>query len=85
MSTTPAEIGGDAARGALRPGDLSDLVLVDPAAHRVLAASDLVGRSTNSPYLGRDLPGRVVATLFRGTPTVLDGAVVDLEPAEVDA
>ncbi|MDH2444333.1 dihydroorotase [Amnibacterium sp. CER49] len=85
LSTTPAEIGGDASRGALRPGDPADLVLVDPAARRVLASSDLVGRSTNSPYLGRDLPGRVVATLFRGTPTVLDGAVVELEPAGGDA
>ena len=29
--------------------------------------------SVNSPYLGRELPGRVVATIHGGVPTVLDG------------
>ena len=38
---------------------------VDPAA--------LASRSRNSPYAGRELPGRVVATFLRGVPTVLDG------------
>jgi dihydroorotase len=27
----------------------------------------------NSPFAGRELPGRVVATFFKGHPTVLDG------------
>jgi dihydroorotase len=43
-------------------------VVVDPAA--------LASRSRNSPYAGRELPGRVVATFLRGTPTVLDGKAV---------
>ena len=38
---------------------------VDPAA--------LASRSRNSPYAGRELPGRVVATFLHGTATVLDG------------
>ena len=29
--------------------------------------------SRNTPYVGRELPGRVVATFLRGAPTVLDG------------
>ena len=29
--------------------------------------------SRNTPYAGRELPGRVVATFLRGRPTVLDG------------
>ena len=64
-------------------GRAADLVLLDPSARRVFAASDLAGRSTNSPYLGQELPGRVVATVFRGAPTVLDGRV--REPEEVGA
>ena len=84
MSRRPAEIGGlvDAAR-PIAVGRSADLVLLDPAARRRLAVSDLAGRSTNSPFLGEELPGRVVATLFRGEPTVLDGRV--REPEEVVA
>jgi len=29
--------------------------------------------SRNTPFAGRTLPGQVVATFLRGTPTVLDG------------
>ena len=76
MSRRPAEIAGlvDAAR-PIAEGRSADLVLLDPSARRRFAVADLAGRSTNSPYLGHDLPGRVVATVFRGTPTVLDGAL----------
>jgi dihydroorotase len=35
----------------------------------------LASKSRNSPYAGRTLPGRVVHTLYAGTPTVLDGAL----------
>jgi dihydroorotase len=27
----------------------------------------------NSPFKGKELPGRVIATFFKGHPTVLDG------------
>jgi dihydroorotase len=76
MSRRPAEIAGlvDAAR-PIAEGRSADLVLLDPAARRRFAVADLAGRSTNSPFLGQDLPGRVIATFFRGTPTVLDGAL----------
>jgi dihydroorotase len=30
-------------------------------------------KSRNTPFAGMELPGRVVATFLRGTPTVLDG------------
>jgi len=39
--------------------------VVDPATH--------ASRSRNTPFAGRTLPGRVVATFLRGRPTVLDG------------
>jgi dihydroorotase len=80
MSRRPAEIAGlaDAAR-PIADGRSADLVLLDPAARRRLDVTDLAGRSSNSPYLGQDLPGRVVATFFRGTPTVLDGTLRDPE------
>ena len=57
----------------------ASVVLVDPAARRTFGVEHLAGRSTNSPYLGRELPGRVVATFFRGVPTVQGGALQDLQ------
>ena len=53
------------------------MTLIDPAAHREFALSDLRGKSTNSPYLGRRLPGRIVTTIHHGYPTVLDGELLD--------
>lgn len=77
MSRTPAAIAGLAGQGRpIAAGAPANLVLLDPAARRIFGLGDLAGRSTNSPYLGRDLPGRVVATFFRGLPTVLDDRVV---------
>jgi dihydroorotase len=81
MASTPAAIGALPDRGPLVLGARADLVLLDPASRRRISTADLAGRSTNSPYLGLDLPGRVVAVLHRGRPTVLDGVL--REPVEV--
>jgi dihydroorotase len=80
MSTTPARIGrcddGDGAQGRpLAVGEPANLVLVDPAATRVVDARELASLSRNTPYEGMRLPGRVVATFLRGRPTVLDGKI----------
>jgi len=78
MSHTPARIGRlDGAGTPLRPGQPASLTLYDPAPVRPFSRDDLRGRSANSPYVGIDLPGQVRWTLFRGTPTVVDGAVVE--------
>jgi len=39
----------------------------------------LHGKSVNSPYLARTLPGRIMATLHDGYATVLGGELVDAE------
>ncbi|MFT4030023.1 MAG: dihydroorotase, partial [Protaetiibacter sp.] len=54
-------------------GSPAHLTLVDPSATRVFGTDALRGKSVNSPYLGIELPGRVVATIHGGVPTVLDG------------
>ncbi|MFZ5849986.1 MAG: dihydroorotase [Actinomycetota bacterium] len=74
MSARPAAIGRIPGQGGpLRPGAPGQLVLVDPAARRVVDPAGLASRSRNTPYAGRELPGVVVATFLRGRPTVLDG------------
>ncbi|BDZ46972.1 dihydroorotase [Naasia aerilata] len=80
MSAAPARIGGVEGHGqALVPGAAAEVTLYDPAARRDFAVGDLAGRSRNSPYLGRSLPGRVVAVFHDGRPTVLDGALRESE------
>lgn len=78
MSTAPARIGRLADAGTpLAVGAPASLTLYDAIPARVFGTDDLRGRSVNSPYLGRELPGEVRATFFRGRQTVADGAVLD--------
>ena len=75
MSAAPARIsrvGGGHGR-PLAVGEPANLVLHDPAASRTVESTDTASLSRNNPYTGLELPGRVVATFLRGTPTVLDG------------
>jgi dihydroorotase len=74
MSTAPARIGRLAGHGRpLAPGEPANLVLHDPAVRSTVEPSELASLSRNTPYAGRELPGRVVATFLRGRATVLDG------------
>jgi dihydroorotase len=70
MSVRPARIGRLPGQGRpLVEGEPATLVLVDPAATRTIRADDTASRSRNNPYVGLDLPGRVVATFVRGRRT----------------
>ena len=74
MSGRPAAIGRLDGHGRpLAPGEPANLLLLDPTVRAAVDPAALASRSRNSPYAGRELPGRVVATFLRGTPTVLDG------------
>jgi dihydroorotase len=74
MSVRPAVIGRLDGHGRpLAPGEPANLLLLDPGTRATVDPATLASRSRNSPYAGRELPGRVVATFLRGVPTVLDG------------
>lgn len=80
LSTKPAEIG--LLNGYSSPfavGSPANFTLYDPTVSSEFSVADLRGRGINSPYLGRTLPGRVVATVHNGYPTVLDGELVDAD------
>jgi dihydroorotase len=73
MSARPARIGRLTGHGLpLRAGAPACLTLYDPAARERVGPAT-ASKSRNSPFAGMTLPGRVVATFLRGTPTVLDG------------
>jgi dihydroorotase len=74
MSYRPARIGRLGEHGRpIAEGEPANLVLYDAAATRTIDPSEMSSLSRNTPYAGLELPGRVVATFLRGTPTVLDG------------
>jgi dihydroorotase len=78
MSRTPARIGRLAGHGTpLTAGEPASVTLYDPAPTRTVSTADLHGRSANSPYLGRELPGEVRWTLHAGVVTVADGGLLD--------
>ncbi|TXK17545.1 dihydroorotase [Homoserinibacter sp. GY 40078] len=80
LSRVPAEIGRLSGYDApFEQGSPAHLTLIDPASRSVFGVGSLRGKGVNSPYLGRELPGRVVATIHGGVPTVIDGALRDAE------
>lgn len=65
MSVRPAQIGAFADHGKLlKVGITGNIVVFDPSEQWTPAAT--LSRSRNSPYLGKELVGRVKATLFGG-------------------
>ena len=76
MAVRPSVIGRLAGQGRpLAVGEPANLVLVDPASTTPVVATGLASKSRNTPFDGRELPGRVVATYLRGLATVRDGAL----------
>jgi dihydroorotase len=76
MSARPAHIGRVQGHGhGLVEGAPAHVVLVDAGGRRSVDPGALASRSRNTPYAGRVLPGRIVATFLQGRPVVLDGAL----------
>ena len=77
MSVQPARIAGLAGHGRpIAVGEPANLTLVDPSAVVTVDRDASVSLSRNNPWHGRQLTGSVQATLLRGVPTVLKGALV---------
>ena len=73
MSTGPARLAGLSGKGAIATGADADLVLFDPDERWHVEVAELHHRHPVTPYAGRELTGRVRATLLRGRPVVCDG------------
>ncbi len=73
-SETPAERYGLAPRkGYLREGSDADFVLVDPTAAWQIDDDALLSKAGWSPYAGRTVTGRAIATYLRGEEIAADG------------
>ncbi len=51
----------------------ANICVFDPELSWSVDLQRLASKSTNSPYVGRTLRGKVRHTIFKGTPTVIDG------------
>ncbi len=78
MSTRPAGIGRVAGQGRpLAVGEPAHVTLYDPAASWLVEPEAMATAGRNSPWRGRKLPGRVVATFYGGRATVLAGGITE--------
>ncbi|GGZ94534.1 dihydroorotase [Streptomyces subrutilus] len=76
MSFAPARIGGLENHGRpVSAGEPANLTLVDTSYRGVVDPAQFASRSRNTPYEGRELPGRVTHTFLRGRATVVDGTL----------
>ncbi len=65
MSTSPARI-LKVAGGGLAPGATADLTVIDPEVTYTFAADRIASKSSNSPFIGREMRGRAVMTIVGG-------------------
>src|SRR5581483_4449768 len=65
-ATAPARLYGLAGKGRVEPGADADLALVDPQARWTLTDDVVISKAGWTPYGGREVQGRVIATLLRG-------------------
>ncbi|MBE6483500.1 MAG: dihydroorotase [Actinomycetaceae bacterium] len=74
MSYRPAQLCQNPAQGRpIAADEPANFCLHDPRATRVIRAAAQHSKSANTPWEGRELPGRIMYTFYRGVPTVWDG------------
>ncbi|MGB3241951.1 MAG: dihydroorotase [Candidatus Omnitrophota bacterium] len=72
MSTNPCEILG-CEGGTLREGAAADITIIDPDKEWVYEKDKIISRSTNSPFIGRNMKAAVTDVLVGGQVVVKDG------------
>ena len=66
MSANPAKILGLEDRGSLAEGAAADITIIDPEARWTINPERFLSRSTNTPFAGREVKGRVRWTICDG-------------------
>lgn len=80
LSEAPAAIGQVGEQGQkIAAGSLANLTFVDPSVVHTVDPAQQWTRSTNTPFVGQELAGQVLYTLFNGRFTVRNGQPVEKE------
>jgi dihydroorotase len=66
MAKNPAQIGRYEGHGELKPGNWANFALIDTSANWKVERTSIVSKSKNSPFVGSELPVKVIKTFFRG-------------------
>lgn len=75
LSKVPAVISGLKSQGqTISAGSVANLVVIDPSVKRTIIDGG-ASKSNNQPYVGMELPGQVIHTIFNGKFTVRDGVL----------
>lgn len=78
LSSAPARIGRVEGQGQpIEAGSVANLTLIDPDQTRDITLEGQLSASTNTPWVGRTLPGTVEWTIFAGKVTVENGVPVE--------
>lgn len=79
MSQHPAEVFGIPGKGKIAVGFDADFAVIDPEAIWTVDENQFRSHSKISPFHGKEVKGKVIQTIVRGT-TVYDGEQVTVEP-----
>ena len=76
LTHKPAEI-LNLESGTLSDGAVADICIFDPDENWNVNRDTLHGRSTNTPWLGKTLQGRIRATLVNGRKVFADNKIIE--------
>ncbi len=65
LSSAPAKV-GRLPGGTLKEGAVADIAVIDPERRWTISAAQLSSRSSNTPFLNRDVQGKAVLTIVGG-------------------
>jgi len=78
LSTAPARIAGYIEQGQnLEIGARANVMIINPGASWTVDRDLVASKSRNTPFHGYELPGVITHTFFNGTPTLLNGVLVE--------
>lgn len=79
MSIAPARIGGYDNHGqSLVAGSVANLVVINPTQKWTVDRDLVLSKSSNTPYHGHELPGVVIHTFYKGTPTLINRNIASI-------
>jgi dihydroorotase len=76
FSSGPAQVFNIYKKGKIAPGYDADFFVFDPSASWKIKEGDLFSKSGWSPYLGRVLKGKIIATFLRGQNVYYEGKIL---------